>query len=233
VPVVDAIRADGGRWWRPDCDDPECCPVEGVPYDPDVTEIAAAATFAGMAAAPTRETLEALLAPIGGAGMEPELQRAGERLAELSAAGTRRRGSAARAAINQALATRRAGGRLDDADVAWLATLLTDTAVRDDAWRRIVAADNDPAHAELWREVLRRVPDRYVAPPATLYALCAWRRGDGAGANLAVQRALDVDPGYRMADLLGRALMAGLSPSALDELPGPVVRRRRAPFRGA
>jgi hypothetical protein len=233
VPVLDAIRAERGRYWRPGCDDPGCCPAEGTSYDPSVTEIAAAATFAGVAAAPTREALEAMLAPIAGAGLEPELDRAELRFIRVCAGGSRRRRAAARAAVTDALAARRVRGRLDPADVAWLATLLTDVTIRDDTWKRIVSDDNDPVHADLWREVLRRVPDRYVPAPATLYGLCCWRRGDGIAAGIAVQRALDIDPAYRLADLLSRALLAGLSPSALEELPAPDVARRGPRFRGA
>jgi hypothetical protein len=47
-----------------------------------------------------------------------------------------------------------------------------------------------------------------------LLAFVAWQAGDGALASIAIERALDADPGYSMALLIADALHAGLPPSA-------------------
>jgi hypothetical protein len=66
------------------------------------------------------------------------------------------------------------------------------------------------------RTVLERVVahgrrDRQ-APALTVLALLAWWSGDAVLASVLVERALDQDPGHRLADLLDRALGAGLPP---------------------
>lgn len=50
------------------------------------------------------------------------------------------------------------------------------------------------------------------APACTLLALLAWWQGDGARAQLLVERALGDDPGYRLAALLGEALSVATPP---------------------
>jgi hypothetical protein len=104
--------------------------------------------------------------------------------------------------------------------------LLTDSRSRDEAWQRMLAVAPRDEHETLWRDVVRRLPDRYVAPAATLLALAAWRAGDGAVASIAVDRALAADPGYTLAELVLQALNAGISPSAMEPLPRT---RRRGP----
>jgi hypothetical protein len=75
----------------------------------------------------------------------------------------------------------------------------------------------DPAHRDahrrLWTDVVRRAQPGYAAAPASLLAFTAWQGGDGALANIALERALADTPGYSMALLLGDALDAGAPPS--------------------
>ncbi len=54
----------------------------------------------------------------------------------------------------------------------------------------------------------------FVPAPASLLAFTAWQSGEGALANVAVERALAADPAYSMALLIGQAVQAGLPPSA-------------------
>ena len=76
----------------------------------------------------------------------------------------------------------------------------------------------DPAHRDahrrLWTDLVRRAQPGYVAAPASLLAFTAWQSGDGALANIALDRALADTPGYSMALLLQEALDAGMPPSA-------------------
>jgi hypothetical protein len=85
--------------------------------------------------------------------------------------------------------------------------------VRDDAWARM-----DPRHRaehrRLWTDVVRHACEPFVPAPASLLAFTAWQSGDGALANVAIERALAADPEYSMAHLIGQALDAGLPPSA-------------------
>ena len=90
---------------------------------------------------------------------------------------------------------------------------ISDLRVRDDAWARM-----DPRHRadhqRLWTDVVRHAREPYVPAPASLLAFTAWQSGDGALANVAIERALAADPEYSMAHLIGQALDAGLPPSA-------------------
>jgi hypothetical protein len=57
-----------------------------------------------------------------------------------------------------------------------------------------------------------------VATPASLLAFVAWQAGDGALANVALDRALADDTRYSMALLLRQVITAGAPPS-LARLP--------------
>jgi hypothetical protein len=228
IAVMSVLRVQEGRYWELLCDDPVCNPPEGVPFDIATTEVAAAATFAGAVVHPDRRALAETVEPVAGAGIEPEIAAALDRLEALPG-GQRQQKTAARAAVRRALERYLTGGRLDDDEVAWLAVLLADVTVRDDIWVRIVAGPSMPEHREAWRDIVRRVPQRYVPAPATLLALVAWRAGEGALAGIAAERALAADRGYRLASLLLHAMRQGLPPSALDDMPERRRRRRRAP----
>jgi hypothetical protein len=154
--------------------------------------------------------------------MERATSRARERAAGLIAqasgpgAGRRERllVDAGRRAVQEAIATYRAGGRpLADESVAWITVVLAHLAVRDDAWSRM-----DPgfraAHLRLWTDVVRRATPAYLAAPASLLAFTAWQSGEGALANIAIDRALAADPGYSLAQLLRDIMDAGVPPSA-------------------
>lgn len=57
-----------------------------------------------------------------------------------------------------------------------------------------------------------RTPRRCAVPVLTILAVHAWAKGQGTLANVAVERALAVDPDYRMARLLDQALTAAVRP---------------------
>jgi uncharacterized protein DUF4192 len=84
--------------------------------------------------------------------------------------------------------------------------------VRDDAWARM-EPEHKEAHLRLWTDLTRLAAPGYVAAPAALLAFVAWQAGDGALANVALDRALADDPRYSMAQLLRQAITAGAPPS--------------------
>jgi Domain of unknown function (DUF4192) len=224
VELVEMLRAESGRYWSVLCEDPTCCPAEGRPFDPGSHPVAAAMTEAGMPALADREALARTLLPPAGGG---ESIRGSTRLAEqrLCDLGTQYWANGGkdpqectartgRAAVGQAIRRYRAGESITSGDeLAWLAVLLADLRVRDDAWARM-----DPrhceAHSRLWTDVVRSATSEYVPAPAALLAFVAWQAGNGALGSVAVQRALAARPGYSMALLIGRALEGGLPPSA-------------------
>jgi hypothetical protein len=121
-------------------------------------------------------------------------------------------------AVGAMIATYRGGGRYaTDYQLAWITVALRDLRVRDDAWARMDPAYLD-AHRRLWIDVTRRAQPGYVAAPASLLAFVAWQAGDGALANVALDRALADDTRYSMALLLRQVITAGAPPS-LARLP--------------
>jgi hypothetical protein len=72
--------------------------------------------------------------------------------------------------------------------------------------------EDDPVTAVLLE--LSVMSDGWLAvAPLTLLAAQYWSSGEGALANAAVERALTIDPRYRLANLVGRLLQAGVPPA--------------------
>ena len=226
VTLHDMLRVESGRYWSYSCQDPRCCPPEGVPFDPGEHPAAETMAAAGSKALRDRAALAATIAPVG--GLAAESMRQATRQAERQATGLIRAAmgsgrtdgavppvvEAGLHAVAEAIDVYRGGGRITSDDrMAWLAVSVADLRVRDDAWARM-----DPghvgAHLRLWTDVTRRAPARYVPAAASLLAFTAWQAGNGALANLAAERALAADPEYSMALLLLDAVGAGLPPSA-------------------
>jgi len=224
IELREALRTAGGRYWSVLCEDPACCPPEGVPFDPCSHPAAAAMVEAGMDALPDRAALSRTLQPPAGSA---DRIRASTRMAEqrLCDLGTRQwaeggddlqqiTATAGRAAVQRAIRRYRDGGTITNGDqLAWLAVLLADLRVRDDAWARMDPAFTD-AHQRLWTDVIRGASTEYVAAPASLLAFVGWQSGKGSLAMVAIERALAARPGYSMARLIAGALQAGLPPSA-------------------
>jgi hypothetical protein len=78
--------------------------------------------------------------------------------------------------------------------------------------------DKVTAHLCLWTDLTRMARPGYVAAPASLLAFVAWQSGNGALANVALDRALADIPQYSMALLLRQAIDSGAPPS-LARLP--------------
>jgi hypothetical protein len=215
--LKDVLRVEGGRYWSYLCSEPSCCPPEGVPFDAAAHPAGKAMAAAGKLALPSRDALAATVAPLTGsaaAAMNRETQCA-ERVAAklLGRAGPRALDGPGLAAVLAAVRLYRDGGVMNANSMhAWLGLVLRRLRVRDDAWARMDPAYRD-AHRRLWTYVVRRVQPGYVAPPASLLAVTAWQDGDGALANIALDRALADEPGYSMALLLRDALDAGAPPS--------------------
>jgi hypothetical protein len=226
--VLDLLRVTDGRYWSYTCEDPQCCPADGVPFDPAASQIAAAAVFAGQVALPDRAALTGQVAPVGGPARE-SMRRADERaedrlVAVLDAApasdllGGRALRAAGESAVRAAIDPQPDATGLSDDEVAWLSLLLTHIPVRDHAWER---TDGEDRHLALWSDVLRRCDPELAAAPASLLAFAAWRAGQGALAVVALERAFEAQPDYSMARLLDEVLRQGLTPAALGAWPKP------------
>ena len=227
--VREILRVEDRRYWSYLCCDPSCCPADGVPFDPAAHPAGAALATAGQPVLAGREALAAAIAPLTGsqaAAMAEETRRAERTAARLVArAGQRALTRHGLAAVGSAIQVYRDGGSITrPGEHAWLGLVLTSLRIRDDGWARMDPQHRD-AHKRLWIDVVRRAQPGYVAAPASLLAFTAWQRGDGALANVALDRAVADAPGYSMAMLLREALAAGVPPSmaALPMTPKEVA----------
>lgn len=251
IAVPEMLRAYQGRYWSYTCTSPTCCPPEGTPYDVSSSPIAAQATVFGCEALPSRAELERRLAPVTGAArtaMQAATRRAVAKLTRLASlpgllvwdateqecsegslpGDPARLVMAGRAAVDAAVVRHRAGGRLDDDELAWLSVVLGHEPVRDHAWSSV--RGDLGVHVCLWADVLRRAEPELAAPPATLLGLAAWCAGEGAIASIALARALHADRTYVLAQLLDHALRHGLSPAEWEaEFESARMRMRSAP----
>ena len=209
--VVEVTRVEGARYWSYIRDGP----LEGLPVE---------APAAGYAATlgpvfPSRAALAAAIAPVAGSAgavMAAATARAEQQVARLAAAGPpdspgarQAVASAGIAAVTRAIGIYRDGGMLSGTEeIAWLAVLLADEWVLDDACARM-----EPgyalAHRRLWADVTSWARPGYVAAPASLLAFTALQSGAGALANVAIGRALSDKPGFPMAKALRKRVVDG------------------------
>jgi hypothetical protein len=201
------VRCDGSRCWclcgHPSCDAAEPIPVPSPGRDQ-----------AGRPVLASRAALAATLAPVTGpaaAAMARQIRSAEARTAGLTVPQLFEQGCTA---VSGAISAYRAGGQgISGRQLAELAVPLSALPVRDVAWAWMDPEFAEP-HQRLWTDVIRQVPSSYRAPPASLLAFTAWQQGNGALANIALDRALEAEPGYSMAQLLRQALDSGAPPSA-------------------
>ena len=233
VGVEDAVLVRGGRWWSYDCAEDCCLPGEGTLLPGGTSPLAAAAAMAGQVVEQERADLERRIAPVGflaAAGMAVACDEVGtEMSARVDRLGWAALAGESWALLEDAVARVAPGtvASLPDREVARLAWGLLDEEVRDRAMG--LTLGRAPSAVEvLWTELTRRVPPPLDAAPATLLAVTAWVQGNGAMANVALDRALSSQPGYRMAQLLRSALDACLPPADVRRLVRDGIGARRA-----
>lgn len=220
IEVKDALWVRGDRWRSYRCERPECCPADGTPVDPgEVSELAAASAWLGDVVHSSREDLERSLRPVE-LFMRTMLDQTFEWVSEQLIAELSERGRDAIAADSRELLRTAVEARaetsveLSSAGVARLALGLADVLVRDDALRW-AGTDLEHAAEALWVELVRKATPPYDAPPATMLAVHAYLRGNGAYARIALERALASDAGYSFAVLLTEGLDRGVPPNVL------------------
>jgi hypothetical protein len=221
--IRDILRVEDGRYFSYLCSNPDCCPPDGVAFDPSTHPVSAIlAQLSGREILADREDLAASIAPVIGLAAEAMRQETARavRIAARLLADTTQAGDSSRpvidrglSAVQAAIGLYRDGGSIThSSQFAWLALSLASLRVRDDAWARMDPAHRD-AHLRLWIDLTRYAQPGYIAAPASLLAFTAWQVGNGALANLALDRAHADDPAYSMAHLLRDTLTAGAPPS--------------------
>jgi hypothetical protein len=215
IDVYEALLVENGRYWSYLCTEVACCPPEGTPYDQSTSRISAQATLNGMVALANREELERTVAPLGSAGRTSIIQatvRAEQRIVRWATENGVP--SVCDRMVDEGLPFVRDliewGGLLNDDEVAWLGILLTHPRVFIEAWVR-----TDENHLDMWRDMMRRVDDNFAVVPACLTAYAAYLSGNGALANVALDRAFQIENDHPMAKVLRDMIQAGAHPSKL------------------
>jgi len=229
ITVTELLRVENERYWSYICADTRCCPPEGTPFDLTDHPVAQALATGASRVLSSRAELAATVAPVdgeAGSAMRRATRQAEAQVARLIAKVAR---SGAKASARRLIATvgvdtvsqvihrYRAGETASPEVAAWVSVVLRDMRVRDDAWSRMLP-EHAQAHLRLWTDITRMARPGYVPAPASLLAFVAWQAGNGALANVALDRALADDPGYSMAMLLRQAVESGAPPS-LARLP--------------
>jgi Domain of unknown function (DUF4192) len=214
VHVVDKV-ARGGRWHCVDG-----CGAGGSVDDPFASPLAVAAVLEGRQLYARRGDLEKVIA-IADPGRCDRIAKLVR--GQLDSCETARRDdpdSCSRRDVEHtiAVAARVADGHeLSDRALARLACALTDIRVRDTLYA--LAVGDRAAEAEsLWSALSRTLPEPWRVEALGLLAFCAYARGDGPLAGVALQAALRGDPAHRMAGMLDTALQSGMRPERIREL---------------
>jgi len=215
VAVAESLHVTGDRWTSYLCSGP-CCPPTGTPVPAMPALVAAEHALEGRAVLGSRAELVASLAPPAGGAYRALVRRARQQWRGADPA-------ASRVLVRTALEAAASGGCVDGTTAAQVAVVLHDVPVRDEVLRW--ALDDADALLSLSEQVARLVGPPHDAPVCTVLAWTAYARGDGARANVALERALRGDPGYRLALLLQAALDGAVPPAELRRTLRAAARR--------
>lgn len=217
------LSTNGRTWWSHMCAE-GCCDY-GEPLDESVlTLVRAEYAFAGFAPVASRDEVAARVHPDPAAqALVAEARRRSRPAAATEPWRDRQVRDLDRLLVPAGRpdgAPRRGGSStLTPARVARVLRGLADIRVRDTLLLRLIRADlPDPGAwartLEVLCQLVRESPPGVVAPPATLLAIVAWLRGEGALANAALDRSDADDPEYRLAALTRQMMVNGLDPAA-------------------
>lgn len=214
--VRDALYTDGISRWSYGCENPQCCPPEGRVIPEEVrTHVAAEFAITGAAMAPSRDALVAELAPADPQALAHVSGLVVARSAQVPGAGSGRRLEAWRDAAIADVGRITTGAPASPDEAAGALVGLRDVRVRDTVlWDLGRAPGPKPAAADGLAALVRSAPQGDVAPAATVLAIVHWLGGDGARANVALDRGLADNPDYSLGLMVRTALSSGLPPQS-------------------
>jgi len=110
-----------------------------------------------------------------------------------------------------------ATGTVDPPTAALITLLLCDIGIRDGVIARAVTRIDEP-FVPMLIAVARTTPDDDAAEVCAVLSMAAYRRGDGALAQVAVDRTLMSEPNHRLAHLMLAMMASGIPPADLEHL---------------
>lgn len=213
IDVVEMLRTDAGRWYplvgtRPGV------PEWGVPYDVTGHRFSVEAVVHGRVTHGSREdlqrTLEARADQVEAVNVKMAHTPMDWEFGQIPPTAV----LLAEGAWVQSLLGRhlRSGDPVSDDDLVRLLRGLSTLRVRDAAWA-LIERSSAENHIGFWSEVVRRTPQDWITPPATLLGWAAWQAGHGALAWCAVEVAEAGDPDYTLLGYLAHVLENAVPPS--------------------
>lgn len=222
---TEVLLVRDGRWYSYSCGF-ECCPREGTPITPpdsaEILALEARSALVGKAVLGSRAELEATVrgpAAIRELALNATYAIQGEILfTEVEVGG-------ANAALRRTLDLARAGferfrsghHEVADGEAVRVVLGLGDHVARDAllTW----GLDHDPHELVVYLSALARCAVAgHAAPVCTVLACIAYQMGNGALANVALERALGDEPDYRLAELVDAALRAQVPPDEMRKM---------------
>lgn len=226
VDVVDAVLVRGGRRWSYHCDNEACCPSTGTPLPVELTTAAdryvAEVVHQGRAPLPDRAALAASIRPPGNVIAQTARSQAYDRAEDvvmslIGEAGPTALRQRTLALLDEVLHRWAEGTHEVSSDEAALLALgFRDRQARDEGMT--LALDHLEVFLGLFVELARYADDPDAAPVCTMLAWAAHAHGQGALAAVAVERALDCEPDYYLAQLLQAALAGIMRPEPIREV---------------
>lgn len=218
VTVLEALRADGERWFGllPARGGPD---VAGTPYDVSSHPFTAQAVMDGHLTHHSREELAGTLVEL-----DPERRRpVAEAAARLEPPSPRQR-RAEGGWLASAVRRHVEHDSVPDAEeTARMLVAVADAEVRDEAWLPMTRADAD-RHVRLWTAVVRNAPGHLVPGAAAVLGFAAWLAGRGALAWCALDRCLEVAPRHSLGTLVAGMLADAVPPQVWEECRADVGR---------
>lgn len=222
VDILDVVvvRHDHAYRSGPDGTLSERMAVPG-PNHPQVQLMTAASALQGRAILPDRSALRRSVAgPTGAAAREAlaAMQQAADQvIGVLGPSGPLDRQALRQlrdTTVDRALQSAGNTGDVPAGTGAVLALLVSDVRTRDHLVARAVREHDRPWLAMLVA-VARATPEEDAAQICAVLALTAYSRGDGALAQVALDRCLVSEPEHRLARLMMEAMAAGLPPASM------------------
>lgn len=198
--VLDVLTVKHGFWKSAMCEDSQCCPPEGRSLN-EFTSIAATEfIFAGSSPFSSREDLvNTLAAESLSALARDECKEAFASLHDITDIPQEVEWILRRVARKESATW---------SDIARTSVALQEIRVRDAVLRRAFESVDVRVTMRLWlMQILGRIPEERVAACATVLAGIVWLDGNGSLARIALDRALDADADYSLAQLLDTALV--------------------------
>jgi hypothetical protein len=197
--LLDVLAVNRGRWTSLMCTDESCCPREGRLVHSETPVVAAEFVFKGSSPFASRDELAQSIAPMSlSASDKQECETAFAAMSTVDDVV---------AEIDWVMEISSHGKPLTWNETARLSLALSEIRVRDALLRRAFESFNVRMHLRsLLMSTISRIPEAHVAPAATLLAGVVWLDGNGPLARIALDRALEADSEYSLAQLLDTAL---------------------------